>query len=506
MTTPPTRPDVQESDAVDLSRTEVRTRALAGVFFVTLSGIANLVIGFAGNLVLARMLTPEDFGILAVGLTAIVLAGALADGGLGSGMVRRAEPPTRAELRTLNGIQLLIACAVFLPVALIALGFGRAGAVTAVMIASVPILALQTPGRILLARTMRYDRQALIEFSAQTSFYICAVSMVALGAGVWGLAAGTIVRATVGTALTALLSIGLLLPSLRGWRSFGPLVSFGLKFQANWLLIMLREQGIAAVTAAIGGLNVLGLWTLAVRLLQVPVLAFTSLYTVGFPAISNLLARGEDPGPVILRVVRRASIAATLAFPAFAAASPELIPALFGEQWRSTAEVIPFIALSTLILGSISVGASSYLNAAGRPGTVAWATAAFGVVWIGLAAALLPSLGLRAIGIGNLVGALVETWLLNRATRRAANVTPFRPLVQPLVVALVAGSIGWLICSAGPAEIATALAAGAFTVALCVAGLLLVCPGDLRDTLHVAASAVQAAVTRVTARTPDGAD
>ena len=46
--------------------------------------------------------------------------------------------------------------------------------------------------------------------------------------------------------------------------------------------------------------------------------------------MSNLLAKGEDVGPIILRTVRRAAIIATLLFPMFAAASPKPAPALFG--------------------------------------------------------------------------------------------------------------------------------------------------------------------------------
>ena len=63
---------------------------------------------------------------------------------------------------------------------------------------------------------------------------------------------------------------------------------------------------------------------------------------------------------------------------------------MFGEPWRDAAEIMPFICLSTLILGSIAVAASSYLSAAGRPGVVAWASAALGVIWIAVTAALLP--------------------------------------------------------------------------------------------------------------------
>ena len=75
----------------------------------------------------------------------------------------------------------------------------------------------QTPGRMTLAREMRYDRQTVIDFTAQTSFQIFAVVTVVLGASVWGLATASIVKAVVGTVLTAVLSIGFNAPSLRGW-------------------------------------------------------------------------------------------------------------------------------------------------------------------------------------------------------------------------------------------------------------------------------------------------
>jgi O-antigen/teichoic acid export membrane protein len=489
-------------DSLDLSRAEIRERSLAGVFFVTASGAFNLFVGFVGNLLLARMLTPDDFGVVAIGLTATVLGNALADGGLGSGMIRRPEPPTKPELRTLNGIQLVIAVSIFLPVALIALGLGSAGAVTALMIASIPITTLQTPGRVVLARTMRFDRQAAADLTAQTSFYVAAVSSVALGAGVWGLASGTLVRAAVGTVLIAWLSIGFLLPSLRGWRALRGLVVFGLKFQANWLLLMLREQSVNLVTGIVGGFRVLGLWTLAMRLLQMPLLAFGSLYTVGFPALSNLLARGEDPRPVILRMVRRASIGATLIFPAWAAMSPEFIPAVFGEPWRESAEVMPFICLSSLILGSIAVGASSYLNAAGKPGVVAMATAAFGVVWVALTAGLLPLMGIAAIGVGNLCGALLEASILDRATLRHAGIAPHRPMLLPLAAALPAGTIGWLVCVTAPPGLITALAAGALTVGLCVVGLLVVCRSDFRDTMRLGTGMLTTAVGKFRRSSP----
>ena len=496
-------PEDSRTDMFDLSRPEVRRRALTGAFFVTSSSFANLLIGFFGNLALARMLTPRDFGVVAVGLTVTLLGGALAEGGIGSGIVRRPEPPIRSELQTLSGIQLTIALAICAPAVLIALGFGRTGAVTAVMVASIPITTLQMPGRVVLTRAMRFDRQVMVDFVAQASFYAFSVTAVAFGAGVWGLATGTVVRAAVATVLIAAVGIGFLMPSLRGWREFGELARFGLRFQATPLAFVAREQTLNAVVAAVAGVTVLGLWSLANRLLQVPLLAFGSLWAVGYPAMSNLLAKGEDVGPVILRTVRRASIVATLVFPAFAASSPELVPALFGEQWRDAADVIPWIALSTLILGSISVATNGYLSAVGRPGVVAWATAAFGVVWIAVTTPLLPVMGVAAIGVGNLCGAVVEALVFELATRRSAGVAPYRPLLLPLAVALVSGSVGWFVCTAGPPGFGMAIAAGALTLGLSFIGLLLFCSADLKDVLRLAAGTARSAVLGLRKPSPE---
>ncbi|MCZ2109848.1 MAG: oligosaccharide flippase family protein [Dehalococcoidia bacterium] len=489
--------DGSGADAFSLSRSEVRSRSLAGVFYLTSSSVANLLIGFFASLVLARLLTPSDFGVVAIGSTAVLLGGAVADGGLGAAMIRRPEPPTRAELRTLNGIQLTLALAVCLPAVMVALGFGRTGAVTAIMIMSLPITTLQTPGRIVLSREMRYDRQLAVDFGAQASSQIFSVVAVVLGAGVWGLATGAVVKSVIATVLLATLTTRLDKPSLKGWRGYGGLLRFGVTYQASWYMFVAREQGLNVVVGVVGGVIPLGIWTFTNRIFQLPLLTFSSLGVVGFPAMSNLLARGEDPAPIILRTVRRAAIAATFVFPAFAVMSPQLIPTLFGEQWQDSADIIPFLCLSTLILGSISVASTSYLAASGRPGILAWASASLGVIWLAVTAALLPVLGVSAIGVGNLGGALLEASILTVATRRTAGVDPHRPLLLPLAVALVAGVSGWLLCTAGPNGLLITVASGAVTLTLCVAGLWLVCRNDLRETVRLATGTIRSVTPRL---------
>ena len=65
----------------DLSRSEVRRRSLSGVLYLIFSGVAGLAISFFSSLVLARLLTPTDFGVVAVGSTVALIGGVVADGG-----------------------------------------------------------------------------------------------------------------------------------------------------------------------------------------------------------------------------------------------------------------------------------------------------------------------------------------------------------------------------------------------------------------------------------------
>ena len=70
----------------------------------------------------------------------------------------------------------------------------------------------------MLTRDMRYDRQIVIDFGL-SEFQIFSVVAVFLGAGVWGLATGSIVRAVVGTVFDRRPQHRPFRPSLRGWRA-----------------------------------------------------------------------------------------------------------------------------------------------------------------------------------------------------------------------------------------------------------------------------------------------
>src|SRR5215212_7899108 len=89
-----------------LSIEEIGRRASGGAALLVARGSLMLALGLVANVVLARLLEPRDFGIVALGTVLITVGAFLSDGGLGSGLIRRAEPPRRRELEAVNGVQL----------------------------------------------------------------------------------------------------------------------------------------------------------------------------------------------------------------------------------------------------------------------------------------------------------------------------------------------------------------------------------------------------------------
>ena len=94
-------------------------------------------------------------------------------------------------------------------------------------------------------------------------------------------------------------------------------------------------------TAALGGLPVLGLWSMAYRALQLPFMVFTSLYRVSLPAMSRLLALGRDPRPLIEDGVGLVAPPLGVVLVPMAACSPALFPAVLGEHWAGAAGAVP---------------------------------------------------------------------------------------------------------------------------------------------------------------------
>lgn len=407
------------------------------------------LIGFIGTIVLARILTPRDFGIVAISLAITTIGMALADAGLAAGLLRARDAPARRTLESVVGFQFAATGVIVLLATPVLLQFGTVTQVTALMLVTLPVAAFRLPAAILLERELIYGRLVAIELSETVLYYICAIAAAAAGAGVWGLAGATVVRAFFGSALAVWWSPMRIVRPRLAWKEVRPMLNFGLAFQAAALVRIARQQGRDIGIGAIGGLVTLGVWSLAFRMLQIPFLLFEPLWRVTYPAMARLLDAGEDLRPTLDRVMRMAATAGGALVAVTAASAPAIVPVFFGSEWTGAIDIIWIACIGILISGPISIVAVGYLYAVGEAETVLRAELSVAAANLAGTFALLPVLGPPAIGVGWLMQAIIGSGMFARAMRRRVGVRPFASVRLPLLLTVASTAPGYLVAASG---------------------------------------------------------
>jgi O-antigen/teichoic acid export membrane protein len=449
-----------------LPRNELARRASAGTVIVFTRGVAIALLSFGGGIVLARLVDPHAFGLVAIGMVVVTFGTLLGDGGVGAGLIRRAEPPTAEELQALTGFQLGVTLALSAAAASLAAPFGEAGWVTALIVSSTPLAMLQISGRILLERSLSYRPLAAVELSQVVVYNVCAVSLVLLGLGVWGMASATVVMRFVGVLVMGRVSpAGLMRPRF-SWRLIRPLLGFGVRFQGPHATWLISQQARNVSIGAIAGVSTLGLWSLASRVLQIPSLFFEAFSRVSFPTMSRLVAAKEDVGPLIERAVGMVAVGSGIIMTGLVGSAPGLFPALFGHQWREASLVMPGTCLGIGISASISVASQGYLYAVGDASAVLRYATRTAIATFAVTLPLLPVVGISAIGFGEIAASVVGAYVLRRAMLQWAQVDVVRPLLAPVAAGVVSASAGWLVADLGGADLMSGLAGGACSVFL----------------------------------------
>ncbi len=442
-------------------RSSLRSAALSGVILLTVRGLGINLIGLIGYLALARLLTPHDFGLAALGLGIVFFAHFVADAGLGAALIRRPEDPAAGDYASVVGIQFgVLTAAVVAVAAWFAVAQNVVAAVSLIYVASLPVLAFRVPSSIALERHLRYRPMVVADVSELVVSTAWSIGAVLAGFGVYGLASGAVVRTIVGTVvLNRLGPIGWIRPS-RDLRRVRSLLGFGVTFQLSSAVTLARDQGLNFGTAALLGYTTLGLWTLVSRCLAVPLLVFSSLWRVSFPAMSRMLARGEDVHELMRRNVGAAGVLGGLVYVPMAIGLPPLIPAIVGARWAGALLVLPYILLGLLVAMPISVVASGFLLAKGDAASLLRVNVGISGLNLGVALVLMPLVGYLALGVAQSAAGVADAWLLSQAVHKWGGPPLFSRTIAPTLSAvlafavvaaaqlLVKDSLGWLVLAA----------------------------------------------------------
>ena len=383
----------------------------AAVGWVSFSQVGRQVLQLAVTAVLARLLVPDDFGLMSVTLVVVGILGLVRDLGTGVTIVQ-VQTLTPRLVSTLFWANVALGIAAVAGVALLAPGiavlFGepRLREIVTVSAFAFSISSLSIVQQALLERAMRFRAVATVEVISVVTGGVVAVLAAIAGWGVWSLVAQAIAAATVSSVLYTLAgdwrpTLAFSVVDLRSVARFGLGVT-----GFNLFNYIARNADYVLIGAALGA-GPLGQYTLAYRVMLYPLQAVSAVISrATFPVYARLQADDAGLRQLYLRAV---SMIALIAFPmvfGVMATSDRLVAVLFGPAWTDAGRVLAILAPVGLVQ-VIATTVGPLYQAKGRATLMlAWGVASGAVTVIAFA------IGLRW-GIVGVAGAyLVVTIVL----------------------------------------------------------------------------------------------
>jgi O-antigen/teichoic acid export membrane protein len=404
------------------------------------------LIGFATNVVTARLLAPAYFGITTLGLTIVSAANIMADAGVGASLISRKETPSSEELSALSGLQLLVTgtfSAIAIP---IGFSLGGDGPATAIILLALPLYSLRTAPLLLLERRLEVAPRILIQVAELITYGIVAIALALAGLGVWAMPIALVVRTAAGTLVARHVSpIKRFRPNLR----FGllkPVFAFGVRFQLRTISQLVRDLTLVSLIGSFGGFRDLGYYGFCYRLLTVPQLVATVLGELSMPAFSRLRESGEDIRALLNRATAAVALVSALLIAPLVAGSAGLVPFLFGHRWKDASLILPGAALALIIAGPLGVTVVGYLYAIGDAKTPLRANIVNGVLTVAFTVLFLKLVGIAGVGIGSAVGSVVATPVMLIGVVRGGGPRMWPAFIGPTVGSAAGMAIGWWLC------------------------------------------------------------
>ena len=419
-------------------------RTLAGLKWAGLSAAGQAALSLLILAVLARLLRPEDFGLLAIALIFVATAQALGHQNIGAAIVQRPEL-TRRHVATGVTLSALAGAALAGAVWGLAPAFGRffgdpgVAPVLRALCVVIAIAGLATVPEFLWRRHLRFGALTAAEVLSQGLGYgLVAIVLAVLEFGVWALVWGTVARHAVFAA--AVLATGPRLPRpALARREAGELLRAGVGFSSIALFDLVAVQGSRLIVGRWMGAAALGHYTRASALASLSGYVGRIVAKVLFPAMAQRQTRTERLGAAWLNGVEILSLLAVPAGLMLGVCAREIVAVVLGAQWGAAVPVLQILAIGTAFrIGGIPNGPVTLAMGALR--RAAWRGAVnAGLLLLGVWAGSRWGLGGVAAAA---VCALVVSWLMMTQLALSLLGLGWRSLLRRHLPALWAGAWG----------------------------------------------------------------
>jgi O-antigen/teichoic acid export membrane protein len=429
---------------------EFKRKSVRGGAAVVFSQIFGMALQIVTTVVLARLLSPTDYGLQAMVLSVTNFFSLFRDAGLSAATVQR-ETLTQQQISTLFWINVAVgtlltgivaACAPLL------VTFFKDPRLLWITIASAAIFffnSLVVQHRALLDRAMRFTTNVKIDILSGTIGTVVAIGMAALGCGYWSL-----IGQNISVPLVATVAVWIAMPWMPGRPRWTPelrsMVRFGGTVTLNSVIVYLAYNAEKVLLGRYWGAAALGLYGRAYQLSNMPVQQLTnSAGAVAFPMLSRLQ---NDPPRLRRLYLKSHSLVISLTVPVVitcAIFANEIVRTLLGQKWDGAAPVVRLLSPAILVFALMNP-LSWLLRATGRvERSLKLALFLTPVMILGILAGLRYGPSGVAMGYSGamilLIGPLVA-WAKHGTG--ITNADYWDCIKRPLIAGLLGGVTGWL--------------------------------------------------------------
>lgn len=334
-----------------MAEQNLKDKTVKGTIWSGIDNVAQIGVTFIVSIVLARLLTPDDYGLIGIITIFTAVCTVLINGGFTTALIRKKDI-TDEDYNTafvVNlALSLLLYALIFLCSPLIAKFFGRAELIDLTRVSSLGMIvgALAIVQQTRLTKRIDFKTQAKITIIASVVSGIIGIVMALLGFGVWALVAQQLTGLTFRTILLWLANRWV--PKLLFSKtSFHDLFGFGWKIMMVGVIDTVWKELYQVVVGKFYSPVTLGQYTRAKSFSQLFSTNLTMVVQrVTYPVLSDIQGEKERMVTAYRRIIKTTMFISAICMFLLGAISEPLLYCLIGPKWQEAATYLPLICVS----------------------------------------------------------------------------------------------------------------------------------------------------------------
>jgi len=350
----------------------LKKQTFSGVRWTAFSAFGRAAIQFGQLAVLAHLLVPEDFGLMAVVIATMAFIQIFSDAGISNAIIHFQDISSE-QLSSLYWLNVVVSVVLAALLACsshwIAMWYGHLEIQFLLLLTSITLIfgALSQQIRIVAQKELRFSGLAKIDIASVLLGFVVAITFAVNDAGVFSLVVGGLASSILGCCLLwGYMS--------NGWRPMLRLrlgeiekfLSYGFYMVGNNLVSMFNSQIDVLLGGRLIGMHDLGLYSVPKELsLRISGIINPIVTQVGLP----VMAKSQDDKALLKTIYLKTMLmTASINCPIYIALvifSPVLVPMIFGDKWQGSVVLLQIFAVYGL-LRSLGNPAGSLLFAVGK--------------------------------------------------------------------------------------------------------------------------------------------